>query len=93
MESIIHSCKNILNFAGKAPLVLDEKTILLVGATGSGKSTLVDGFVNYIMGVSFDDPFRFTTIKLEDVEMKTHNQVYTFSRIVLLVYIYDIMFL
>lgn len=85
MEFIIHSCKNILNFAGKAPLMLDEKTILLVGATGSGKSTLVDGFVNYIMGVSFDDPFRFTTIKLEDVEMKTHNQVYTF--IVLLVYI------
>lgn len=85
MKTIIHCCKNILNFAGKAPLVLDEKTILLVGATGSGKSTLVDGFVNYIMGVSFDDPFRFTTIKLEDVEMKTHNQVYRF--IVLLVYI------
>lgn len=57
---------------------MDEKTILLVGATGSGKSTLVDGFVNYIMGVSFDDPFRFTTAMLEDEEKKTHNQVDTF---------------
>lgn len=51
----------------------EEKTILLVGATGSGKSTLVDGIVNYIMGVNFDDPFRFTLVK-EDVE--SHNQVF-----------------
>lgn len=65
-----------IKFEGKAPPVPDEKTILLVGATGSGKSTLVDGFVNYIMGVSFDDPFRFTTAMLEDEEMKTHNQVH-----------------
>lgn len=80
-----YTCKHLFNFVGKAPPVLDEKTILLVGATGSGKSTLVDGFVNYIMGVSFDDPFRFTTIKLENEEKKTHNQVYTF--ILLSVYI------
>lgn len=53
----------------------DEKTIMLVGATGSGKSTLVDGIVNYIMGVSFDDPFRFTMVTLEDEEKKGNNQV------------------
>ena len=53
----------------------EEKTILLVGATGSGKSTLVDGIVNYIMGVAFDDPFRFTLVQLEEEERKTHNQV------------------
>ncbi|XP_056014684.1 uncharacterized protein LOC125674781 isoform X2 [Ostrea edulis] len=52
----------------------DEKTIMLVGATGSGKSTLVDGIVNYVMGVSFDDPFRFTLVQLEEEEKKTHNQ-------------------
>lgn len=69
--------KKIVHFAGKAPFASDEKTILLVGATGSGKSTLVDGFVNYILGVNFDDPFRFTAIRLEDEEMKTHNQVDT----------------
>lgn len=53
---------------------------MLVGATGSGKSTLVDGIVNYIMGVSFDDPFRFTIVTLEEEEKKSHNQVLNFRR-------------
>lgn len=48
---------------------------MLVGATGSGKSTLVDGIVNYVMGVSFDDPYRFTLIQLEKEENKMENQV------------------
>lgn len=48
---------------------------MLVGATGSGKSTLVDGIVNYVMGVSFDDPYRFTLIQLEEEENKIENQV------------------
>ncbi|XP_078320634.1 uncharacterized protein LOC144617592 isoform X2 [Crassostrea virginica] len=52
----------------------DEKTILLVGATGSGKSTLIDSIVNYVMGVSFDDPFRFTLVLLEEEERKTRDQ-------------------
>ena len=52
-----------------------EKTIMLVGATGSGKSTLVDGIANYIMGVSFEDPFRFKMVTLEDNEKKGDNQV------------------
>lgn len=53
----------------------DEKTIMLVGATGSGKSTFVNGIVNYIMGVNFDDPFRFTMVTLEKEEDKLGNQV------------------
>lgn len=48
---------------------------MLVGATGSGKSTLVDGIVNYVMGVSFDDPYRFTLIQLEKEENNMENQV------------------
>lgn len=57
-----------------------------MGATGSGKSTLVDGFVNYLMGVSFDDPFRFTIAMLEHEEMKTYNQVNTFTCIFFPIY-------
>lgn len=54
---------------------------MLVGATGSGKSTLVDGIVNYIMGVSFEDPFRFRIVTLEEEEKKSHNQVLNFRRV------------
>ncbi|WAR16463.1 hypothetical protein MAR_031057 [Mya arenaria] len=46
-----------------------EKTIVLVGATGTGKSTLVDGLVNYIFGVNFNDDFRFTLIRMEGLEL------------------------
>ncbi|XP_052233570.1 uncharacterized protein LOC127846397 isoform X2 [Dreissena polymorpha] len=45
-----------------------EKTILLIGETGTGKSTLVDGMANFIMGVNWNDPFRFTMVNLEDEE-------------------------
>ncbi|XP_053407654.1 uncharacterized protein LOC123547434 isoform X2 [Mercenaria mercenaria] len=38
----------------------EAKTIMLAGPVGTGKSTMVDGFVNYVLGVTWDDPFRFT---------------------------------
>lgn len=57
----------------------EEKTIMLVGATGSGKSTLVDGIVNYVMGVSFEDPFRFTLVQLEEEEKKLIIRFFKYS--------------
>lgn len=36
--------------------------IILVGVIGLGKSILVDVIVNYVMGVNFDDLFRFVFI-------------------------------
>lgn len=49
---------------------------MLVGSTGSGKSTLVDGIANYFPGVSFEDPFRFKIVTLEkDETTKKDNQV------------------
>ncbi|XP_052820940.1 uncharacterized protein LOC128246597 isoform X2 [Mya arenaria] len=55
--------------------ILNEKTIMMIGETGTGKSTLVDGMANYILSVNWDDPFRFTIINLEEEEkQRTKNQ-------------------
>jgi polynucleotide 5'-kinase involved in rRNA processing len=49
---------------------------MMVGATGTGKSTLVDVIVNYVLGVNWDDPFRFTVIDLDQEENdREQNQV------------------
>lgn len=64
---------------GKACYTQFERTIMLVGATGSGKSTLVDGIINYILDVNFEDFFRFKMVVLEEEEMKTTNQVSHYS--------------
>ncbi|KAK3099570.1 hypothetical protein FSP39_006380 [Pinctada imbricata] len=47
-----------------------EKTIMMVGATGAGKSTLIDGMINYITDVSWEDDFRFSIIDLMEDELK-----------------------
>ena len=39
------------------------RTIVIVGATGSGKSTLINGLFNYIIGVDWQDDFRFKLIQ------------------------------
>jgi ABC-type lipoprotein export system ATPase subunit len=49
---------------------------MLVGATGSGKSTLIECIINYIADVSWDDDFRFSLVDLTEDEKKKHtNQV------------------
>nr|CAH0102678.1 unnamed protein product [Daphnia galeata] len=39
-----------------------HKIVILLGATGCGKSTIVNGIINYILGVEWNDPFRFCII-------------------------------
>ncbi len=51
------------------------RTILLMGATGSGKTTLINSMVNYILDVEWDDPFRFVLIREEETSSnQAHSQ-------------------
>ena len=53
---------------------INERILLLVGATGAGKSTLINGIVNYIMGVHWCDNFRFKVITDEGGKSQAHSQ-------------------
>ncbi|MEK0194028.1 GTPase [Microcoleus anatoxicus] len=51
-----------------------EKVLMVVGATGAGKTTLINGMVNYILGVEWKDDFRFKLIVEEGGYSQAHSQ-------------------
>ncbi|XP_026004945.1 stonustoxin subunit beta-like [Astatotilapia calliptera] len=53
---------------------VQNRTIMLFGATGSGKSTLINGMINYIVGVEWEDSFRFKLINEDQSTSQAHSQ-------------------
>ena len=51
-----------------------EKVFMVVGATGAGKTTLINGMVNYILGVQWKDDFRFKSITEETEAAQAFSQ-------------------
>ena len=51
-----------------------EKVFMVVGATGAGKTTLINGMANYILGVEWKDDFRFKVITEETKVSQARSQ-------------------
>ena len=51
-----------------------EYFVMLVGATGAGKTTLINGVANYILGVHWKDDFRFKLIAEDESYSWAHSQ-------------------
>ncbi|XP_073348080.1 uncharacterized protein [Pagrus major] len=51
-----------------------NRTIMVLGATGAGKSTLINGMINYILGVEWQDPYRFKLVHEDPSKSQAHSQ-------------------
>ncbi|KAK0137269.1 Stonustoxin subunit alpha [Merluccius polli] len=51
-----------------------NRTIMVLGATGAGKSTLVNRMINYILGVTWEDRFRFKLVDEDTAKSQAHSQ-------------------
>ena len=61
---------------GEPSADVEEKTLLLVGGSGTGKSTLINSLFNYIIGVDWEDDRRYDFIQDEPQALsqsKTQN--------------------
>ncbi|KAK9538352.1 hypothetical protein VZT92_003527 [Zoarces viviparus] len=52
----------------------ENRTIMLLGATGSGKSTLINGMINFIVGVEWKDAFRFQLVDEDQSRSQAESQ-------------------
>lgn len=51
-----------------------NRTIMVLGATGAGKSTLINGMINYILGVNWEDSYRFKLVDEGHLKSQAESQ-------------------
>ncbi|XP_068582212.1 uncharacterized protein [Cebidichthys violaceus] len=59
---------------GKESPGMPNRTIMVLGATGAGKSTLINGMINYILGVKWEDSYRFKLVDEGQATSQAHSQ-------------------
>lgn len=51
-----------------------NRTIVVLGASRSGKTTLINGMINYITGVEWEDSYRFKLVDEGQSKSQAHSQ-------------------
>ncbi|XP_078029581.1 uncharacterized protein LOC117245762 isoform X1 [Epinephelus lanceolatus] len=51
-----------------------NRTIMVLGTTGAGTSTLINGMINYILGVEWEDSFRVKLVDEGQSKSQAHSQ-------------------
>ena len=77
--------KKDVAFSSSSAVTAQPKVLMLVGATGAGKTTLINSIANYIMGVEWQDDFRYKLITEKQSSDQTKSQTkvitaYTFHK-------------
>ncbi|XP_034004194.1 uncharacterized protein LOC117496599 [Trematomus bernacchii] len=66
-------CKKF-SFGKESQTGKTNRTIMVLGATGAGKSTLINGMINNILGVKWEDPYRFKLVDEDQSRSQTESQ-------------------
>ena len=69
-------CRKELGKACIPEMIQKEKVVLVVGATGSGKTTWINAILNYILDVKYTDNFRFKLV----IDENANNQAISQTR-------------
>ena len=60
--------------SGKLNNHAEEKTIMMIGATGSGKSTMIEGICNYQFGTKWEEKKRLVMVDPIKEELENKNK-------------------